>query len=735
MKQLFQDLKSGEISLKELPRPSPGANQVLVKSICSLVSPGTERMLLEFGQGSWLAKARQQPDKVREVLQKIKNDGLSPTLKAVFNKLNQPLPLGYSNLGIVEEVGSAGLGIKKGMRVLTNGPHAEMALVHAHLCVAVPEQVQNDDAVFGILAAIALQGNRLLKPELGETVAVIGLGLVGLISVQLLKANGCKVLAFDPNPQRVALAQEAGVAAYVLDESCDPVKIASAASAGYGIDGVLICASTNSNQPIEIAPQMCRKRGRVVLVGVVGLELSRRDFYEKEISFQVSCSYGPGRYDAFYENKGLDYPIGFVRWTEERNIIAVLELMQQNRLSCASYISGRHKFNQADKKYAEIVQDSSQLGILFEYVQEQDLSSRKVILSASNFSAKTNLNLSFIGAGSHVQATLVPAFSKTAAKLRGICSRTGVAASKIAQDFSFNFNSTEINDILQDADCQAVVISTRHDSHADLAAMCINAGKHVFVEKPLALNIEQLKKVAQALDQNPEIQVAIGFNRRFAPATVAISEKLKNRHQPMAITITVNAGAIAASNWNNDPEQGGGRIIGEACHFIDLAQALTSSAIEKVYCQALHLGDDKVLNNACISLEFLDGSIASINYLCNGDKSIAKEKIQVFCEGKVYEIDNFTKVSGLGAKHALKNGLKGQNKGHQACAATFIEAIKTGNSEYFDRNLSLHISLACLAAIESSRRERVIYMNEFSAEFSDQQQRYFEGERFRVQGS
>ncbi len=730
MRQLFQDLKTGEISAPELPRPNLGSKQVLVRTVYSLVSPGTERMLLEFGKGSWLSKAKQQPDKVKEVIQKIKTDGISPTVKAVFNKLNQPLPLGYSNVGVVEEVGSEVMGIRPGMRVLSNGPHAELALVPASLCIRIPDNVTDEDAAFGILASIAMQGNRLVKPELGETVAVIGLGLLGLISVQLLLANGCKVLAFDLNAERVGLAGKLGASAYVIGEDCNPVQIAHEATAGHGADAVLICAATSSNQPIELAPQMCRKRGRVVLVGVVGLNLSRKDFYEKEISFQVSCSYGPGRYDALYEQKGLDYPIGFVRWTEERNIAAVLDLLSQNKLSFKEYVTQRVQFSKACSAYAELIQDGSQLGILFEYDQHKkdQLASRSVKL-AERKSGTDALKVSFIGAGGHARAALLPAFKAAGVEFQDICSKTGAASQKIAVDYGFASNTTDIEQVLNDNQTDIVVISTRHDSHADLTARAIAAKKNVFVEKPLAISVEQLKAVEASLKLNPEAKLAVGFNRRFAPCTLAIKERLRARKSSVAVVITVNAGAIPATNWNNDAAEGGGRIIGEACHFVDLAQAIVQSPIEKVFCQALCLDGDMVLNNAVISLEFLDGSVASIQYLCNGSKKFPKEKVQVFSSGNIYEIENFNKLKGLGASQNLKNALRGQDKGHNACVKDFVDSIGKAES---NNDLYLHVSLACLAVIESARRNRAISMEEFSAEFSAEQAEYFETERLKV---
>lgn len=737
MKQLFQDLNTGQILSPELPRPAVPANHILIRSVCSLVSPGTERMLLEFGKAGWLSKARQQPDKVREVLQKIQTDGIAPTVKAVFNKLNQPLPLGYSNVGVIEEVGAQIVSFRKGMRVLSNGPHAELALVPAALCSAIPEEVSDEDAVFGILAAIALQGNRLLKPELGETVAVIGLGILGLISVQLLRANGCQVLAFDPNPARVALATELGANAHVLEEGSNPLKVALDFTKSAGVDGVLICAATTSNQPIQIAPQICRKRGRVILIGVVGLELSRKDFYDKEISFQVSCSYGPGRYDDLFEKRGLDYPIGFVRWTEERNIAAVLELLRDKRLCLSKYISKRIPFDEATAQYAELVQDSGQLGILFKYQGSENsprLLTRRIELN-SRRPLPESLGVGFIGAGNHARVALAPAFRKAKVDFRGACSSSGSSSHKLAKDFGFGFNTTSSDEIFSDGDCELVVISTRHDSHAELVAKGLASGKHIFVEKPLAVSLEQLQTVQNALESAEDRLLAVGFNRRFAPATKAIIDKLKGRRAPIAVVMCINAGAIAADNWNNDIAQGGGRIIGEACHFVDLAHALVQSPIEKVFCQPLFLTEDRTLNNALISLEFLDGSVASIQYLCNGNKTLSKENIKVFSSGNIFEIDNFSRVKGLGLGQKVKNSLKAQDKGHSACVAAFVSDIRSGSSANFSNQTTLHVSLACLAVLESARRERAVSMEELSGEFSQQQAEFYELARMAHHGS
>src|SRR5256714_2526766 len=514
MKQVLQNLRDGTTELAEVPSPICKRGHLLVHASRTLISAGTERMLVEFGKASLLERARQQPDKVRMVLDKVSTDGLLPTIEAVRNKLDQPLALGYCNAGVVVEVGDGVSGFKVGDRVASNGWHAEMVCVPANLCAKTPDAVSDDAAAFTVLGAIALHGIRLAQPTLGEAFAVVGLGLVGLMTVQLLRAQGCRVLGVDFDPNRLALARQFGAETVDLESDGDPVAAAMAFSMGRGVDGVLIAASTQSSDPVRQAARMCRKRGRIVLVGVTGLELSRADFYEKELTFQVSCSYGPGRYDPEYEEKGRDYPLGYVRWTEQRNFEAVLEMMSEGRLDVTPLISHRFPIRDAAKAYEAITENARVLGVLIEYPKEANAASRTqertVTLAGSAAARIGGPVIGLLGAGNYASSVLLPAFAKTRARLRAIASANGLTGTHLGKKLGFELSTTDIRAGLSDPQIDTVVIATRHDSHAGYVVAALKAGKHIFVEKPLALRLEEIEAVEEAVR-------AAGANGRVAP--------------------------------------------------------------------------------------------------------------------------------------------------------------------------------------------------------------------------
>jgi threonine dehydrogenase-like Zn-dependent dehydrogenase len=507
MKQILQNLKTGATEVADVPCPRAAAGQILIRSRVSLVSAGTERMLVEFGKASMIDKARQQPDKVRMVLDKISTDGLLPTIEAVRNKLDQPVAMGYCNVGEVLEVGAGVSGFAPGDRVASNGKHAEVVVVPANLCAKVPDGVADEAAAFTVVSAIALQGIRLAQPTLGECVAVVGMGLIGLVTTQLLRANGCRVLGIDFDAAKLALAREFGAETVDLSRGEDPVAAGLGAfSRGRGVDAVIITASTQSNEPMHQAAQMCRKRARIVLVGVTGLELSRADFYEKELSFQVSCSYGPGRYDADYEEKGHDYPVGFVRWTEQRNFEAVLDMMAAGRLDMRALVTHRFPIGEAEQAYALLGGAEPSLGILLTYPTaseqpESELRRATVQVSATAGKALSGTPvLGLIGAGNHATAVLIPAFKAAGARLKSVASAQGVSGLHAARKFSIEAATTDVDAVMGDADVNAVVITTRHDSHARFVLMALERGKHVFVEKPLALTLEELAAIREAYE-------------------------------------------------------------------------------------------------------------------------------------------------------------------------------------------------------------------------------------------
>ena len=697
MKQILQSLKDGRTEIAEVPAGRPTAGQLLIRTTTSLVSAGTERMLVEFGKANWLDKARQQPDKVRMVLDKVRTDGLMPTLEAVRSKLDQPLAPGYCNVGVVIEVGEGVTGFSPGDRVASNGKHAEIVCVPKNLCARIPDSVDDEHAAFTVLAAIGLQGVRLANPTLGECVVVTGLGLIGLLTVQLLRAQGCRVLGIDLDPERLALARSLGAEVVDLGKGEDPLAVAEGFSRGRGVDAVIITASTKSNEPVSQAARMCRQRGRIVLVGVIGLELSRADFYEKELSFQVSCSYGPGRYDAAYEQQGNDYPVGFVRWTEQRNFEAVLDLMAARKLDVSALISHRFELDQAVQAYELLAGKQASLGILLNYPQHADLLRSVGVVQEPAQPAPIHVAsagkaaLAFIGAGNYAGRVLIPAFKAAGANLHSIVSTGGVSAAHFARKNGFSNVSTDADAAIADAAIDTVVIATRHDSHAQLVLKAIDAGKHVFCEKPLCLSLSQLAEIETAYASASASNAAaakpgstpilmVGFNRRFAPQTIKMKSLLGSVREPKHFIMTVNAGAIPSDHWTQDPAIGGGRIVGEGCHFIDLLRFLAGSPIKHYSAKALGKspGMPPSSDTATLTLEFADGSIGVIHYLANGEKGFPKERLEVFCSGRILQLDNFRKLHGWGWRGFSSMNLWRQDKGQQACARAFVEAVRAG---------------------------------------------------------
>jgi predicted dehydrogenase/threonine dehydrogenase-like Zn-dependent dehydrogenase len=693
MKQILQNLASGSTSLADVPSPKARENQLLIRTSRSLVSVGTERMLVEFGKANLLDKARQQPEKVRMVLDKVKTDGVLPTLEAVRNKLDQPLPMGYCNVGTVLEVGQGVAGFSVGDRVASNGKHAEIVCVPKNLCARVPDTVSDEAAAFTVIGAIGLQGIRLIQPTLGEAVVVTGLGLIGLMTVQLLKAHGCRVLGLDYDTSKLGLAQKLGAETVDLNQSADPLGAAMTFSRGRGVDAVIITASTKSNEPVHQAAQMCRKRGRIVLVGVTGLELSRADFYEKELSFQVSCSYGPGRYDSSYEDKGQDYPVGYVRWTEQRNFEAVLDMLADGRLQTDLLISHRVPFDQATTAYDIISSRSPSLGIILQYPEPNAFSQSRLLRRTitcsqepptEDRSAATPV-VGCIGAGNYATQVLLPAFQRTGVAFRTVASSTGVSAAHAGGKFGFSEITSDGRSVIESPDINTVIIATRHDSHAKLSSEALKAGKHVFVEKPLAITREELAALSDVYEDCIRRQASppllmVGFNRRFAPQIQRMKELLAGVAEPKTFVMTVNAGNIPPDHWTQDPLIGGGRIIGEGCHFVDLLRFLAGSPIIGVQAMAAGrapgglVSEDKVT----ATLRFADGSIGTVHYFSNGHKSFPKEQLGVFCGGRVLQLDNFRKLRGYGWSKFQKMDLWSQDKGQAACVAAFVDAIRRG---------------------------------------------------------
>jgi predicted dehydrogenase/threonine dehydrogenase-like Zn-dependent dehydrogenase len=722
MKQILQNLKSGITEAADVACPGVRRGMMLVQTSRSLISAGTERMLVEFGKGNLIQKARSQPDKVKQVLDKIKTDGLLPTIETVCTKLDEPVPMGYCNVGRVLAVGEGVEGFQVGDRVASNGNHAEVVLVPKHLAARIPDEVTDDQAAFTVLGAIGLQGVRLIQPSLGETVAVFGLGLIGLLAVQILRAHGARVIGFDFDARRVELARSFGAQAEDLSPGTDPVAAALAATRQAGVDGVLVTAATKSDELMHQAAQMCRKRGRIVLTGVTGLNLQRADFYEKELTFQVSCSYGPGRYDPAYEQQGHDYPLAFVRWTEQRNFEAVLDLMRDGRLDTAPLVSQRVPFAEAESAY-DLLDDKSVIGVLLTYPGADDAPSRERLLApvVCHNPARQKSNgavCGVIGAGGFAMQKIFPGLVKAGARLKWVASSKGLSGSIAARKFGIEQSTTETQRVLEDPEVNAVVIATRHNTHAELVVRALEAGKSVFVEKPFCLTDDELSRIEDAYGTacrtgTSRPMLMVGYNRRFAPLVLSLVERLRGRQQPLSMIYTVNAGAIPASHWTQDPAVGGGRILGEACHFIDLLHFLTGeSPITQV--SAMRHGLDEPSNRndtVAISLRMADGSLGQINYFANGPKSFPKERLEVFSEGRAFRLDNFRRLEGFGCLVRKQRSWL-QDKGHNAGFRAWVEAVRTGGASPIPLASLVNTTRAALAAGEAIRQRRVVELRE-----------------------
>lgn len=700
MRQILQSLRDGRSSLVNVPVPRPSGNSLVVRSVASVVSAGTERMLVDFGKAGWIEKARSQPDKVRQVMHKVRTDGLGATLDAVRAKLDQPIPLGYCEAGIVEAVGSGVQGFVPGDRVVTNGPHAEYVRVPQTLVARIPDGVSFEAAAFSPLAAIGLQGLRLAKPTLGETIVVYGLGLIGLLTVQLARASGCRVLGIDRDPGRLALAERFGATAIAATDGRSVVARVLDLTGGVGADAVLLTLATDSDEPMHLAADMTRKRGRLVLVGVTGLNLSRDDFFKKELSLQVSCSYGPGRYDAQHEEQGIDYPLPYVRWTEGRNFAAVLQLMADGRLDPLPLITHRLPLDEATRAYEIVGGTEPSLGIVLEYSQDPIEAPHEVTLAPRPPAGKGRIG--WVGAGSFSARVLIPAFKAANASLDGIASAGGLSATIAGREHGFSRVLADGQSLIDDAAIDTVVVATRHDSHARWVMRALQAGKHVFVEKPLALSIEDVEAVGAAARAAGRL-VCVGFNRRMAPLTRQLQDAVRGRGAPV-ITMTVNAGELPRDHWAKDAEVGGGRIVGEACHFIDLARAIAGAPIMRMHVMtARSATGDPVDDVASIQLGFTNGAMAVIQYLANGNGAWPKERIEVFAGGVIAEIENWRRLRVYGAPGNTSALARGQDKGHRAMAAAFMHAVRGEGPEPIPLDELLEVSRWSVMAGELAR--------------------------------
>jgi predicted dehydrogenase/threonine dehydrogenase-like Zn-dependent dehydrogenase len=730
MKQLLQNIKNGKTTIEDVPVPTPREGMALVKVSASLVSVGTERMVVEFAEKSLVGKARSRPDLVKQVLDKAKREGFIPTMQAAFNRLDQPMALGYSSAGTIVALGKNMQGFKVGQRVACAGGgyavHAEYNVVPRNLLTPLPKNVDFESAAFTTLGAIALHGFRLAEPQLGENVAIIGLGLLGLLTIQLASIAGCNVLGIDLDPKRIKLASSLGLEAVSRGQA---ESASQAFTTNRGFDAVIICADTSSDDPIELAGVIARDRAKVVATGAVGLNIPRKIYYEKEISFINSRSYGPGRYDSNYEENGVDYPIGFIRWTEGRNFQSVLDLMASGKLKVQPLISHRFPIEKGIQAYEVITGKRKEpfLGVLLKYPEEKAKEERKITFSSSVLRAQSSVKLGVLGAGLYANATLLPVIKNNKDfELIGIASSGGLHAQHSGKKFGFQYATSSEDEIINDPNINTVAILTRHDSHADLVIKALKAGKNVFVEKPLAINVAELKKLTTLLaeDQGPKTKklgpsssvpglLTVGFNRRFSPlahqlrSSIPYGHDVVNRQSSMYVHYRVNAGYIPLNHWTQNPEQGGGRIIGEACHFIDFITFLVGAPPVSVSAHALPDGGKYREDNVSMTFTFPEGSLGIVDYLANGDKSFPKERVEVFCGGMIAVLDDYVSLT------TVKDGKKkvenmAQDKGWKAEMTAFAAAIKNEGEPPIPYEQLIGVTQSTFAAVESIRKRQTM---------------------------
>ncbi len=715
MKQLLQNIKTGDAYVADVPVPTPGPGAALVQTRASLVSAGTERMVVAFAKQSLLGKATARPDLVRQVLNKAKREGLLNTYEATMNKLDQPMALGYSSAGTIIKVGEGLMGFRVGDRVACAGGghavHAEFASLPKNLMVPIPDSVDFESAAFATLGAVAMQGFRLAEVQVGANVVVIGLGLLGLMATGIATAAGCQVLGVDLNPQRVALAKAMGAQVAVgRDQAVEAVQ---AFTRGRGADAVLICADTDSNDPVNLAGQIARDKAKIVAVGAVGLDIPRNLYYQKELELIVSRSYGPGRYDPQFEEQGQDYPIAYVRWTETRNIEAFLDLLASKKLDVSPLITHRIPIAEGEKAYAVITGDEPYLGVVLTYPEGEPPEENRV----PNFLAPTIrvkdeeiLALGVLGAGNYALSTFLPVVKKVGGIAPvGIVSASGVSAAHAAQRFGFGFSASDPAALLDDPVINLIAILTRHNLHTPQILEAFTAKKQVYCEKPLAINAEQLDQISTALQQEDHPLLMLGFNRRFAPLAVQLQAFIDKRQEPLLAHYRVNANQLPAAHWLNDPQEGGGRIIGEACHFIDFLTFLVGMCPIEVTAQGLPDGGVYHEDNLVMNFRFPDGSIGVVSYLANGDKSYPKEYLEVFSGGRVGVLHDWRKLELVqDGKREVHRGLLRQDKGHQAAWRTFIESVQSTKSPPIPYDQLIGVTRASFAAVQSLRSGKPI---------------------------
>lgn len=710
MKQVVQNVRKGETSILDVPVPQVLPGTALIRTVASLVSVGTERALVEFAGKTLLGKARSRPDLVRQVMEKARREGLLTTFDAVQNRLEQPLPLGYSSAGVIEAIGEGLSGFQVGDRVACAGGgyavHAEYAVVPQNLIAKLSPGVDFESGAFATLGAIALHGFRLGEPQLGDRVAIIGLGLLGLLAAKIAQAAGCMVFGIDTDPERVKIAEKMGIEAGNRDtaETEGP-----AFTGGAGFDLIQICADTPSDDTVQLAGVLARDRAVVVATGAVGTDLPRRPYYMKELRFVISRSYGPGRYDPLYEEAGVDYPRGYVRWTEGRNLEAFLELVEEGKIDLPPLLTHRFPIERAIEAYDLISnpRGENSLGVLLTYPHAQadlELTLRRVELKEPDITAHDGVRLGAIGAGNFATAVLFPAMETVGGmEWVGLATATGMKAAQVGKRFGFTYATTDVDELLSDQRINTIAVLTRHHLHASQVAAALEADKHVFCEKPLALNREELDRIEAALRSKDRL-LSVGFNRRFAPLARKMKSFMDNAREPLVMNYRVNAGPLPADHWLHDPAMGGGRLVGEACHFIDFLTFMTNSLPVRVFTMGIPDDGRYREDNFVISLQFADGSVGTISYLANGDRALPKERIEVFGGGKVAVLDDFRQLDlTQSGRTKTQKSLLRQDKGHRAEWQAFHKTITQGGSPPIPYEQIFAVSLASFAALESLR--------------------------------
>jgi predicted dehydrogenase/threonine dehydrogenase-like Zn-dependent dehydrogenase len=712
MKQVLQNRKTGRPFVGEVPMPALQRGRVLVRSVASLISAGTERAAVELISKGLVQEARERPDLVKAVVSKVKTDGFFNTIASVRDKMAASQALGYSAAGVVMAIAEDVSEFRIGDRVACAGvgfaSHAEVLSVPKNLCVHLPEPVSFEAGAFGTLGAIALQGVRLAEPTLGESVVVIGLGLVGQLTVQLLKANGCRVFGLDLDPERASLARELGADMATVSNDETP-KLVETWTRGRGADAVLITAATDSNHPVELAAKVSRLKGRVIVVGMTGLDIPRAPFFSRELRLIVSMSYGPGRYDPDYEERGHDYPLPYVRWTEKRNIESFLELVADNRVNVDRLTTHRFPVTEAERAYQLISADSKEpyLGVVLNYDPETEVTRKIPLTTSAMRKADKSIVLGVIGAGGYVPTMLLPHFKNEEIEFRSIATASGISAHDVGKRFGFAYAVSSADEIIDDPEINLVLIGTRHDLHAELARKSLERNKNVFVEKPLALNDEELSAVLDAA-QSSTGRLMVGFNRRFSPLVQQAKNFFSDRNTPLSILYRVNAGRIPKEHWLQDPHEGGGRIIGEVCHFIDLMQFLTDARPVSVFAESVSGKSDKTVDvdSVFITLRFADGSNGSVAYLSEGDKSLPKERVEIFGAGKSFVLDDFRRASLHKDGREEQVTLRAQDKGQQAQVSAICASVLDGGGPPISLEELAATSRATFRTLDSLREHQ-----------------------------